>query len=260
MRVIVTRPAAQAQAWVPRLQALGVDAVSLPLLGIEPAPDADAVRAAWAQVPGAALVMFVSANAVSHFFGLRPAGDGWPAGTLAGSTGPGTSAALRQAGVPDEQIAEPDAAGPFDTEALWLRIADRGWDGQRVLLVRGEGGRDWLADQLRAAGAQVAFVAAYRRVAPDLGGSMSALVQAALQHPADHCWHFSSSEAILHLRNAWAGADWTASLALATHARIADAARRAGFGRVCTVGVHPADVAAWLQAGCRGAGPQEAGR
>ena len=248
MRVIVTRPAAQAQAWVPRLQALGVDAVSLPLLGIEPAPDADAVRAAWAQVPGAALVMFVSANAVSHFFAGQPAGAGWPACTLAGSTGPGTSAALREAGVPATQIAEPDVAGPFDTEALWQRIAGLDWPGRAVLVVRGEGGRDWLADQLRAAGATVQFVAAYRRVAPDLDGAGASLVQAALDRPSAHLWHFSSSEAIEHLRQACPAADWSASLAMATHPRIADAARRAGFGWVALVGVHPADVAAALQA------------
>ncbi|MEN9628576.1 MAG: uroporphyrinogen-III synthase HemD [Pseudomonadota bacterium] len=260
MRVIVTRPAAQAQAWVPRLQALGVDAVSLPLLGIEPAPDSDAVRAAWALVPGAALVMFVSANAVSHFFAWQPAGAPWPTTALAGSTGPGTSAALRQAGVPAQRIAEPDGAGPFDTEALWRRIAGLEWDGRHVLVVRGEGGRDWLADQLRAAGARVSFVAAYRRVAPDLRGPAAALMQAALRQPAGHCWHFSSSQAIEHLRQAWAGADWSASQALATHVRIAEAARRAGFGRVDTVGVHPADVAAWLQQGPRDAGPREGGR
>ena len=248
MRVIVTRPAAQAQAWVPRLLALGVDAVSLPLLGIEPAPDPEAVRAAWLQVPHAALVMFVSANAVSHFFALGPPGPPWPPEVLAGSTGPGTSAALREAGVPATQIAEPEPAGPFDTEALWQRLAGRDWVGRAVLVVRGEGGRDWLAEQLRAAGADVHFVAAYRRVAPDLVGPGADLVQAALDEPAAHLWHFSSSEAIDHLQRACPTAGWSTSRALATHPRIADAARRAGFGNVALVGVHPADVAAWVQA------------
>ena len=246
MRVIVTRPAAQAQAWMPRLQALGVDAVSLPLLGIEPAPDADAVHTAWQQLPQHAFVMFVSANAVTHFFAGRPEGQAWPAGTGAGSTGPGTSAALRAAGVPAALIAEPDPAGPFDTEALWQRIAGRPWAGQQVLVVRGEGGRDWLAEQWRAAGAAVQFVAAYRRVAPDLSGASAVLLQAALAAPARHVWHFSSSEAIEHLVQAHPQADWPAAMALATHPRIAQAARRAGFGRVAAIGVHPQDVADWL--------------
>lgn len=247
MRVIVTRPAAQAQAWVPRLQALGVDAVSLPLLGIEPAPDVQAVRTAWQQLPQQAFVMFVSANAVAHFFAACPEGRTWPAGTGAGSTGPGTSTALRAADVPPDLIAEPDPSGPFDTEALWRRIADRPWAGRQVLVVRGDGGRDWLAEQWRAAGATVQFVAAYRRVAPDLGGPAAQLLQSALASPDRHVWHFSSSEAIEHLVQARPQADWPAAAALATHPRIAQAARRAGFGRVASIGVHPQDVADWLQ-------------
>lgn len=251
MRVIVTRPAAQAQAWVPRLRALGIDAVSLPLLGIEPAPDADAVRTAWQQLPQNAFVMFVSANAVTHFFAGRPHGQVWPAGTGAGSTGPGTSAALRAAGVPAALIAEPDPAGPFDTEALWQRIAGRPWAGQQVLVVRGDGGRDWLAGQWHAAGATVQFVAAYRRVAPDLSGAATVLLNAALAEPERHVWHFSSSEAIEHLVQARPQAAGPAASAMATHPRIAQAAQRAGFGRVATIGVHPQDVAEWLH----GVGP-----
>ncbi len=248
MRVIVTRPAAQAQAWVPRLQALGVDAVSLPLIGIEPAPDRAAVQAAWRDLDGTDFVMFVSANAVLHFFAARPPGCTWPAGAVAGSTGPGTSAALRDAGVPADRIAEPDPAGPFDTEALWRCIGHQAWAGRRALVVRGEEGRDWLAEQLRQAGAHVHFVAAYRRVAPRIDGAAAALVDAALADPTGHVWHFNSSEAVEHLARERPGSDWSASRALASHPRIADTVRRIGFGRVDAVGVHPQDVAALLRA------------
>lgn len=246
MRVIVTRPEAQAKDWVPRLQALGVDAVSLPLLGIEPAPDLAAVQAAWTQLAGTALVMFVSANAVSHFFQAWTGSGPWPDDVRAGSTGPGTTAALRAAGVPAACIAEPDTAGPFDTEALWLRIRSWPWAGRRVLVVRGEGGRDWLAEQLRQSGAEVTFVAAYRRVAPVLAAPALAWLQHAIDEPGLHCWHFSSSEAIDQLLKLAPQADWSRSAALATHPRIAEAARRSGFGRVALVGVHPQDVAAHL--------------
>lgn len=248
MRVIVTRPAAQAQAWVPRLQALGIDAVALPLIDIAPAPDLAAVQAAWRQLHETAFVMFVSANAVAHFFAARPPDGAGCTIARAGSTGPGTSAALRTAGVPADHIDEPDPAGPFDTEALWRRIGTRPWSGRRVLVVRGEDGRDWLAEQWRQAGAEVRFVAAYRRLAPRMDGAAAALVDAALADPADHVWHFSSSEAIAHLARARPGSDWSRSRALATHPRIADAARRVGFGQVDAVGVHPQDVATLLRA------------
>ena len=98
MRLIVTRPAAQAGPWVNALQALGLDAQALPLIGIAPPHDLAPVRAAWSGLAHQRLVMFVSANAVEHFFAARPAGALWPAALPAGSTGPGTSAALRGAG------------------------------------------------------------------------------------------------------------------------------------------------------------------
>lgn len=250
MRLIVTRPAAQAAPWIARLQALGVDAVGLPLIGIEPADDLAPLQAAWAALAGAALVMFVSANAVEHFFSARPAGTAWPAGVRAGATGPGTSAALRAAGVPAACIDEPGAEGPFDTETLWSLIRQRPWAGCRVQVVRGEDGRDWLAEQLRAAGARVDFVSAYRRVPPRWTDDQRRLVQEALAAPGAHGWHFSSSESIANLVQAWPAADWSRSPALATHPRIAERARLAGFKLVTLVGPSPPEAAVALQA-CR---------
>jgi uroporphyrinogen-III synthase len=249
VRVIVTRPPAQAAPWVAQLQALGVDAVALPLIGIEPVDDPAPLRAAWTALPGTALVMFVSANAVLHFFAQRgPAA--WPAGTLAGATGPGTSAALRDVGLAGPQIVEPAAdAARWDSEALWERIAGRDWAGRRVLVVRGEDGRDWLADTLREHGARVDFVAAYRRRAPQPDAAARALVAAARAAPAVHLWIFSSGEAVGQLRALAPDADWSASQAAASHPRIAQAARAAGFGRVLTVAPTPAAVAALVQGG-----------
>jgi uroporphyrinogen-III synthase len=97
--------------------------------------------------------------------------------------------------------------------------------------VRGDGGREWLADTLRVAGAQVAFVAAYRRVAPRFEGETLRLLEAAIAQPAAHAWLFSSSEAIEHLVTA-RPRPWSGAVAIATHPRIAERARAAGFGRV----------------------------
>jgi uroporphyrinogen-III synthase len=243
MRLIVTRPAAQAGAWVMALQALGQDAVALPLIAISPPADPAPVRLAWQQLPQCSLAMFVSANAVAHFFA---AADGqWPAGVRAGSTGPGTSAALREAGVPEALLVEPAAdAAQFDSEALWARLSHEDWCGRHALVVRGEEGRDWLADTLRSRGAEVAFVAAYRRQAPQPGPDGQALLAQALAAPAAHLWLFSSSEAVGHLRTLAAAADWRSSRAVASHPRIAQAARDAGFGQVQLAAPSPAAVAA----------------
>lgn len=244
MPLIVTRPAAQAADWVRALQALGQDAVALPLLDIEAVADAAPLHAAWRALSGAAFVMFVSANAVAHFFARAPAGPGWPAGLRAGCTGPSTAAALRAAGVPAGLVVAPPPGASLDSESLWAQLAHEDWAGRRALVVRGEDGRDWLADTLRARGATVDFVAAYRRCAPVLDAAAQALLARALAAPAAHLWLFSSSEGVGHLRGLAPGADWSRSGALASHARIAQTARELGFGRVGLTAPSPAAVAA----------------
>jgi uroporphyrinogen-III synthase len=248
MLLIVTRPRAQAAAWVREVQALGQAAAPLPLIEIGALEDAEPLRRAWRHLHGTALVVFVSANAVQHFIAAAPAGGPWPDGVLAGSTGPGTSAALRGAGVPEASLVEPAADAPaYDSEALWARVAGRDWAGRRVLVVRGEDGRDWLADTLRARGATVDFVAAYRRRVPALDAAESALLRSALAAPAAHRWLFSSSEAVGNLRRLAPAADWSRSSALATHPRIVSAARQAGFGQVELTAPAPAAVVARLR-------------
>ena len=250
--VLVTRPQPQADEWVLALQALGVPAAALPLLGIDGPADEAPVHQAWAwlQAAGApAVVMFVSPSAVERFFALKPAATAWPAGVIAAGTGPGTRRALLQAGVPAAAVLTPPAAaGQFDSEALWAVLRGRvAWPGRAVLVVRGEGGRDWLADTLRQQGARLHVVEAYRRTAPVPDAAGRALLQHALAQPAATCWLFSSSEAVGHLPKLVPGLAWPATTALVTHARIGDAARRLGITRVLQIAPSPAAVAAALQ-------------
>ena len=234
MRVIVTRPAAQAAEWVARLQASGIDAAALPLMGIAPASDTAPIRATWARLADLRLVVFVSPNAAEQFFAHRPPHAEWPATAWAGSPGPGTTHALRGLGLPAARIIEPAGdAAQFDSESLWAQLAGHDWHAAQVLIVRGEGGgRDWLAATLRDHGAQVDHLAAYRRAAPVLGQAHRDLLANALGTPAAHAWLFSSSEAIDHLAQAVPGAQWSGARAVTTHPRIAERARRLGFSSV----------------------------
>ena len=241
MRVLVTRPAAQAEEWTAQLVSAGIDAVSMPLIAIVAPQDEAALRQAWTELASRQLIFFVSPNAVEWFFSARPPQMDWPAGLQAASPGPGTSAALRRCGVMPHSIVEPPADAPqFDSEALWQELQRQAWSHASVLVVRGDGGRDWLAEQLRSAGASVSFVSAYRRGAPQFSGAAEALLQSALAAPTQHIWFFSSSEAVANLMDlpqlksssVNVNMNWQMATALATHPRIAHSAQLAGFGKV----------------------------
>ena len=227
--LILTRPRPQAQDWLARLRALGVDAQSLPLIEIQPG-DGVAAREAWTALPQAALAMFVSPNAVAAFFAV--ASSPWPEQTLAACVGPGSAQALREAGVPDPLIVQPPPeAESLDSEHLWPQLSHREWQGRLALMLRGEGGRDWLGERLRERGAQTRAFNLYRRVCPTLDAAEQILLAETLSER--HVWLLSSAEALGHLRSlAPAGFDFSAQRAIATHERIGAAAHTLGFGHV----------------------------
>ncbi len=261
MNVIVTRPAREAGEWVAALQARGIPARALPLIDIAPPSDRTPLNAAWQRLAGYRAAMFVSANAADQFCAARPFSHGaWPTGTRAWAPGPGTAQALRAAGVPADRIDSPPAdAAQFDSESLWQVTAGQARAGDRVLIVRGSDtessaasatgrgtGREWLAQQLAGAGAAVDFVVAYQRRAPDAAHFDAAAVRAAVQ--AGDVWLFSSSAAVANLCALVPGQDWHAAPALATHARIGEAATRAGFAPVVLSRPALDDVVRSLQA------------
>lgn len=258
-RVLVTRPARDAQHWVAQLQRGGVAAEALPLIEIAPASGAASVQAlaeAWQALALGhyAACLFVSGNAVANFFRSNQALahhliDKFAIRNIVNegvrfmAPGPGTVAALAAAGIPVGQIDAPAAdALQFDSEALWDVVGRRDWQGSRVLVVRGQdsgahsdassSGRDWIARQWAAAGAQVDFVGVYQRRAPSL---TPAQIQRARAASADgSIWIFSSSEAVANLVRMpeLAGVDWRQARAVVTHPRILAAAQAAGWGVV----------------------------
>jgi len=246
MRVIVTRPGPQAGKWVKALVNAGHQALALPLIEIAPPSQPQAVVAAWQRMREWDALMFVSANAVAHFFALQPASSSSDSAEVRPrywATGPGTVAALVAAGVAPAQIDAPAAdAQQFDTEALWHRVQTQVQPGWRVLIVRGNTsaaedadaakgvGRDWLAARLAEKVVSVEFVVAYERRAPVL--SANALVLAQMAATDGSVWLFSSSEAVANLCAVAVGVQWGRARAVATHPRIAQAARDAGFGVV----------------------------
>ena len=265
-RVIVTRPERESRQWVEQLQRAGFAAEALPLIEIGPAAspaDLQALKQAWQSLGTYAACLFVSGNAVHYFFKqntapaqVNPAQAaikniaaeaplGLPAGLRFMAPGPGTAAALQAAGVPATQIDGPAAdAQQFDSQALWQAVGGRDWRGCRVLIVRGQSlagphgeatdgaaapGRDWIARQWTTAGATVDFLRVYLRRAPQPDPAQR---QLALSASSDgSVWLLSSSEAVHNLASLGA-IDVRGARALATHPRIAEAARAAGWGVV----------------------------
>jgi len=236
-RVWVTRPAADAASWIEGLKEKGLDAQSLPLMAIGPVADAQPLQTAWQDVVHYHAVMFVSANAVRYFFQARPQ-PSVPWGDVRfWVTGLGSRAALMASGVPAQTIDAPAAdATQWDSEALWAVVAAQVQSGQKVLIVRGAdaqgqvAGRDWLSQQLQAQGVHVDQVAAYQRQTPVF--SQAQRLAAAQAASDGSVWLFSNSEAIGHLQSALPNQDWSQALAVATHPRIAQHARQAGWGFV----------------------------
>jgi uroporphyrinogen-III synthase len=144
----------------------------------------------------------------------------------------------------------------FDSEALWSCVKNQVNAGDKVLIVRGGtasdqidrsatmNGRPWLADQLSAMGVQVDMVVSYQRGAPVFDAAEKALMAQASGDGS--IWLLSSSEAVANLK-AIAGLNWTKATAVATHPRIAQAAREAGFGVVYESRPTLADVSASIE-------------
>ena len=279
--IVITRPAAQALAWQQALQAAGHPVVLLPCLSIHPAPDLHPLRAAWAELGQWNALMFVSANAIDAFFAQRPADMQWPQGAQAPRAwvpGPASAKALEAAAVPAHLIDAPSAqAEQFDSESLWEQVRSQVGSGFQLLVVRGGRagalspvsppastglstgiGREWLAEQVESAGGSVGWLLAYVRGAPTWTDTEYA--QAAKARDDGAVWLFSSSECVAHLQAlmhsgpaAWRNSAgpgqsaWSGSVALATHPRIAKAARTAGFGTVHLTRPGLADVLASIE-------------
>lgn len=236
--ILVTRPVRQAAGFAAKLTALGAAPVIFPAIAILPPDDGAPLAAALAALAGYDAVVFVSANAVEH--GL-PARGGWPPELPAFAPGPGTAEALLAAGVADVRV----PATTYDSEGLLALPELAAMAGRRVLVLRGDGGRELLAETLRARGALVDCVACYRRARPaDGAGFREALADGRIEAVT-----VTSSEGV---DNLWALADgvtrarWQRLPTFAPHPRIAARGRALGLAVTETAGGDPGLIAGLL--------------
>ena len=166
-RVLVTRPRRQAAELSDRLAALGADPIEVPMIRIAPPDDDGPLRQAAADARTFDWIVFSSANAVDAFMRALLDGGARDIRALAGprlcAAGTGTADELAEYGITVDLVPH-----EFRAEAVATALAAAGaLEGARVLLPRADIGREIIAEQLRAAGAIVTDVVAYRTVLED---------------------------------------------------------------------------------------------
>jgi len=238
--VLVTRPARQAALFAQKIAALGGVPVIFPAIVILPPENRSAVDRAHAALADYDIAIFISPNAVEY--GVSDPGD-WPPALGVFAPGPGTAEALAAAGIGGVRI----PATTFDSEGLLALPELTDVHGKRVLILRGEGGREHLGDSLRARGAQVDAVACYGRARPrsDTQGLAESFRVGAIDVVT-----VTSSEA---LDNLWSLASdavrtsWRALPTFAPHPRIVARVRELGLRAVATPGGDAGLIAGLLE-------------
>jgi len=232
--VVTTRPAGQAAGLARELAARGIEALNFPVIGIaatDPAPLRGVDLAAFD------VAFFVSPNAVEQVCKVRPR-EQWPSSVCVATVGPASARVLAEHGF--AQVIVP--ASGFDSEAVLAlpEFAATVLAGARVLLLRGEGGRELLADTLRARGARVTQLDCYRRVCAALD---PALLEARFERGELAALVFSASEGLrffLEITGAAGRAMLAALPCFAPHPRICAALQAAGAE--CPILTAPGDA------------------
>ncbi len=255
--VVVTRPGTAGQALAVALQHDGQPALWLPAFEFGPAPDESQARAVLARLADFDLAVFVSPQAARATAALMS--QPWPARTAIAAVGAGTRSAVLDSvpGASATTVLAPsgdEESGGSGSESLWPLLQAMQPAPRRVLLLRAERGRDWLGERLQQAGATVTPLAVYSRQAHVPSADTRARLAAAAA--GGLACVITSSDAVDALSDMLGGlpdvlAALRGGIALASHPRIAERLRAAGFTRVAECSPRSAAVLTALRGGDR---------
>jgi uroporphyrinogen-III synthase len=178
-RVLVTRPAHQAENLSRLIQERGGEAVRFPVLDIVARGNIDEVQDALKNLDKFQWVVFISPNAVNFALKANNGKIGRLKTVRFAAVGRATAQALEAAGLTVEVVPEQG----YTSEALLAMPQMQQIKGQSCLIVRGEGGREELANTLRSRGADVQYLEVYKRTIPSIDNSQ--VVQLLTQHRLD---------------------------------------------------------------------------
>ncbi len=223
LNIIITRPREQALELTQRIQQQGGNVLLFPLLDIAPAADQVALHALAQQVATYDFLIFISPNAVKYGMAAL---EKIPPSVKVASVGQSSAQALRDAGI--AHVIAPTER--FDSESLLALPELTHVMGQRIAILRGDGGRELLGDTLKARGAQIDYITCYQRSKPKLD-------LAALRATRPDALTVTSSEALTHL---WQMLETTDKSTLSSlplfvpHPRIAALAQEQGWQNIFT--------------------------
>ncbi|MCZ7562980.1 MAG: uroporphyrinogen-III synthase [Burkholderiales bacterium] len=243
-RIVVTRPAGQTESLAELVRAAGGEAIVFPVIEIRDLADVRPILELAGRLDDFDLAVFISANAVDKAMNLVRARRAWPPRTRVATIGKGSENALRRFGFAD--IIAP--AGRFDSEALLELAPLLDVAGKRVVIFRGDGGRELLGDTLRARGAAVEYAECYRRARPD--ADVAPLLRLWARGELDAIT-VTSSEGLHNLYDMVGklGQQWLRRTPVfCPHPRIAAAAQALGCAQVVETGPGDAGLVAGLEA------------
>jgi uroporphyrinogen-III synthase len=238
LRIAVTRPREQGIKLCQQIEQLGGVCIAFPLLEITPLPEDGALRASLSRLQDYQLAIFISPNAVKYGMEAIMQSGGLPTALKVATIGLSSAKALHELGV--QKVISPTLR--FDSEALLALPELQHVQQQRVLIFRGNGGRELLGDTLALRGASVDYLTCYQR-------SKTLMDVATLFAGKPDAIAVSSSEALQHL---WQLTHESKRAQLATlplfvaHERIATEARNVGWNNIVSTTPTDAELLAAL--------------
>ncbi|MBV8656379.1 MAG: uroporphyrinogen-III C-methyltransferase [Burkholderiales bacterium] len=238
-RFLVTRPESQSDRLAELLREEGAEPILAPMIAIGETSDPAALDDVLGRLGDFDLAVFVSPTALDQVAGRIAQ---WPADLPAAVIGPASRDRALELGLADVIVPE----NRYDSEGLLEHPNLQQMAGKRVVLFRGNGGRELLAETLAARGATVEIVEAYRRLPPTIASdALAAMMEGGCDGVI-----VTSSEAV---HNLFAVADESLRehllglLFFASHPAIADSVRRQGVGRVIGTASGDAGIVATLK-------------
>ena len=226
--ILVTRPTHQAEHLTNLIKKAGGEPILFPALEIVDIPDLQPLTGLIGRLDVFDLAIFISPNAVNKALNLVRARRKLPPSLKIAAIGKGSTQMLAQFGIKD--VIAPKQ--PYDSEALLDLPELQGVANQRIVIFRGDGGRELLGDVLAQRGAHVEYAECYRRQKPQVDNGKLLYLWARNEL---HAITITSSEVLRNLFDLVGklGQQWLKKTPVfVPHERIAQAARELGLQQV----------------------------